>query len=372
MNSCLVSAEEVGEFLVKLSDRQFWNLNEFPEIAKPRALRFAEFDTKTQGVIAARLRRLPRRNHWSKKTDAAEVKSVRLHLAAREFKRIEVAGGYLPPDALSWLEGRIGQFSELAEMKIDDGFPEAPNVPYVRPGPDDQYDALQDTTRLSALEKDLSSDPDNWYDGPATRANDWLRRPGNATLVLGELEAVGNGGDTFPNVWNFFGQTHAPEQPGSEDDPKHDLHGEAERVLRLLEKLSDGTLSAAIEGISQWLKSWGNRVIASPSGSRVWLRIWPIAVEATNTGQQPEEDAGLSVFPRAADGDHEPMVLDTLSNPSGKLVGVFLSACQSLKDIAEPFAAGSDLRQMRYAVVGATGRSGLIARYRMIEACLSG
>ena len=61
LNSCLVSAEEVGEFLVKLSDRQFWNLNEFPEIAKPRALRFAEFDTKTQGVIAARLRRLPRR-----------------------------------------------------------------------------------------------------------------------------------------------------------------------------------------------------------------------------------------------------------------------------------------------------------------------
>ena len=367
LNSCLVSAEDVGAFLVKLDDCHFWGLRDFPEIVELRARRFVELGRETQRVIAARIRKLPPRNHWPRKADAAQVKSARLYWAVRELKRIEIAGGDLPPDARSWLEGRIGQFSELAEMKIDDGFPGARMVPDVPPGPDDRYDVLQGSTRLSALEADLSSDQDIWYGGPATRANDWLQRPGNATLVLGGLEAVENGGDTFPNVWKFFGQAHAPERPGMGNDPQHGLQSEVERVLRLLEMLSDGTLSDAIEGISHWLDSWRKQVIASPSGSRTWLRIWPIAVEATNIRWQPEEDAGLSVFPNTADGAQEPMVLDTLDNPSGKLVGVFLSARPSLSEVPAPFAARSDLRQMRDAVVDDTGRSGLIARYRMIQ-----
>ena len=368
LNSCLVSAEDVGAFLIELDDRQFWNLHEFSEIAELRALRFAELDRDIKDVIAARLRKLPPRNQWPRKADAAQVKSARLYWAVRELKRIEIAGGDLPPDARSWLEDRIGLFGKLAEMKIDDGFPEAPRVPYNRPEPDDQYGALQGRTRLRVLENDLSSDdPDIWYRGPAKRADDWLRQPRSAILVLGDLESIENGGDKFPSVWKFFGQAHAPEPPETGDDPQHDLHGEAERVLRLLEKLSDGTLSAAIEGISHWLMSWREQVIASPSGSRVWLRIWPIAVEATNAGGQPEEDTGLSVFPNAADLDQEPKELDTLNPPSGKLVSVFLRACPSLNEVPEPFAAGSNLRQMRDAVVGATGRSGLIARHRMIE-----
>ena len=367
LNPCLVSAEDVGACLIGLGDRQFWKLHEFSENAELRASRFAELDRDTQDVIAARLRKLPPRNHWPRKADAAEVKRARLYWAVRELKRIEIAGGDLPPDARSWLEGRIGLFSKLAEMKIDDGFPGARMVPDVPPGPDDQYDALQDTARLSALEAVFSSNSDIWYGGPATRADNWLRRPGNATFVLGDLEVVENGGDTFPNVWKFFGQAHVPEPPGMEDDSQHDLHGEAERVLRLLEKLSDGTLSAAIEGISHWLMSWREQVIASPSGSRVWLRIWPIAVEATNAGGQPEEDTGLSVFPNAADLDQAPKELDTLTPPSGKLVSVFLRACPLLNEVPEPFAAGSNPRQMRDAAVGAIGRSGLIARHRMIE-----
>ena len=367
LNPCLVSAEDVGACLIELGDRQFWKLHEFSEIAELRASRFAELDRDTQDVIAARLRKLPPRNHWPRKADTAQVKSARLYWAVRELKRIELAGGDLPPDARSWLEGKFGQFSKLAEMQIDDGFPEARMVPCVPPGPDDQYDALEDTARLIALEAVFSSNSDIWYGGPATRADHWLRRPGNAILVLGNLESIENGGDKFPSVWKFFGQAHAPEPPETGDDPQHDLHGEAERVLRLLEKLSDGTLSAAIEGISHWLMSWREQVIASPSGSRVWLRIWPIAVEATNAGGQPEEDTCLSVFPNAADLDQEPKELDTLNPPSGKLVSVFLRACPSLNEVPEPFAAGSNPRQMRDAAVGATGRSGLIARHRMIE-----
>ena len=367
LNSLLVSAEDVGEFLMRLNDYQFWKLYEFPEVAKLRALRFTDLHRETQGVIAARLRKLPPRNHWPEEEDAAEIKSARLFWAVRELKRIEIAGGNLPLDTRSWLKGKIGEFDELSEMTINDGFLGFLQIEANKTKIYDQYDTLQDSARLRTLEAVFSSDPDIGNGGPATHAYDWLQQPENATLVLGDLEAVEDGDDKFPCVWNQFGEVHRPGQPEKSGDPPRDPQEEAERVLRLLGKLSNKILKVAIEGISHWLKNWSSQVIASPLGLQVWLRIWPIAVDATNTGAQPEEDARLSVSPDFVDEGQNRMVLETLNNPTGRLVGVFLLAHTSLKNGEEPFVAGGDLGQMREAVIGATDESVSIARYRMIE-----
>jgi hypothetical protein len=61
------------------------------------------------------------------------------------------------------------------------------------------------------------------------------------------------------------------------------------------------------------------------------------------------------------------MDLDTLNTPAGKLVGMFLTACPSLVVGSNPFADGSPAPQMRDVVIAAKGRSGLIARHRLIE-----
>jgi hypothetical protein len=79
--------------------------------------------------------------------------------------------------------------------------------------------------------------------------------------------------------------------------PQRNLQGEADHVLALLNQLSDNTLSAAVEGVSNWLESWRRQVVASASGLPVWLRIWPIAVKATNAKRENEGDADLSVPP---------------------------------------------------------------------------
>ena len=65
------------------------------------------------------------------------------------------------------------------------------------------------------------------------------------------------------------------------------------------------------------------------------------------------------------DGDREPPDLDTLNAPAGRLVSVFLAACTSVD--RAPFADGTASRQMRDAINAAHGRSGLIARHRLIE-----
>ncbi|TBD03075.1 hypothetical protein ELH21_01005 [Rhizobium leguminosarum] len=367
-NSHLTSAEQVGSFLLEIDDRKFWDLHAFPEIAELRALRFGDLDQKSQQAIAEHIQKGPPRAHWPKKAEAAKVKSARLYWAVRELRRIEVAGGQLPASSKSWLTAQIPHFADLNAITIDEGFLEAATVRSVPRNPDDRYNTLEGAPRLRALETALSTSRGGWDDDPAERANDWLQQPEKAALVLSDFEATGNGGDDFPRVWNRFGWAHSPKPPEPAGAAPRDLPGEAARVLALLNQLSEGTLSQAIEGISAWLDAWEKQIVVTPLGLPVWLRVWPIAVEASNTRPESSDDSDLSVTARTIDDDREPTDLDTLNTPAGKLVGVFLAACPTLTAGSQAFAVGSVERQMRDVVIAATGRSGLIARHRLIEA----
>ena len=331
LNPLLVSAKEVGEFLVGLDDRQFWDLEDFPEIVELRALRFAELDSNTQKKITIRLRKGPPRNFWPKEANAAKVKDERLYWAVREFKRIEIVGSASPFETRSFLEAGIEKFPDLASMNFDDGFPGRPLAEIVPRTLDNRYDALSGTVRLYALEDALSTEP-YFDDDPATGTRDWLRQPGKTALVLDDLESVRDGGGEFPCVVNRFSWTHKPEKPEAGNNSDRDLQDEAERVLQLLANLPHKTLSDIIHGISEWLYVWREQVIASALGLQVWQQIWPIAVEATNADQPPEERAELSISPHTTDDDWQ-TELDTFNTPSAKLVSVFLRACPSFQNV---------------------------------------
>lgn len=367
-NSQLVLTSQVVEFLLAIDDKKFWDLHVFPEIAELRAVRFRELELEAQKAITVRILKGPPRNHWSRKAEVAEVKEARLYWAVRELRRIEVAGGILPEQSKSWLDARLAQFADLAVMTIDEGFPVGTTVRSVPANPDDRYNTLEGVARLRALETALSTSRGGWDNDPAERANDWLQQPEKAALVLGDLETAVNGGEDFPRVWNRFGWAHSLRPTEPSPAVQRDLPGEAARVLVLLNQLSNVMLTTAIEGISAWLDAWEKQVVTLPLGLPVWLRIWPIAVDATNSRPEKTEDADLSVTARAVDDDREPMDLDTLNTPAGKLVGVFLAACPSLASGEQAFLDGSMERQMRDAVIAAPGRSGLIARHRLIEA----
>lgn len=231
-----------------------------------------------------------------------------------------------------------------------------------------RYDDLQGISRLQSLETALATSRGGWDDDPAERANDWINQQGNADKVLADFEATNNGGDDFPKVWNRFGWAHRPRQQDGEASQDAKLGGEAARVLCLLNQLSDTTFSSAIEGVCAWLDAWEKHTVKLKLALPIWLRLWPIAVEVTNRRPERVNDEDLSVTARAEDDDREPMDLDTLNAPAGKLVGFFLAACPSLPPGAQAFPADSMEGQMRDIVIAAEGRSGLIARHRMIEA----
>ncbi|MFG1225734.1 hypothetical protein [Xanthobacter wiegelii] len=363
----LVPAESVGSALESLDDKRFWDLHTFPEIAELRASRFGELDPSIQKRIVTRLRKGPPRNYWPKRAESTKVAHSREYWAVRELRRIEVAGTELPAAAKSWLDARLPQFADLATMAIDDGLPEGMVVRYVPPNPDSRYDDLQGRERLEALEIALAADRGGWDDDPAKRANDWISQFGHTEKVLADFEATHNGGDEFPRVWNRFGSADKPSQEGGQDSENPALSVKVGKVLDFLYQLSSPTLASAIMGVCDWMYAWRRHVVLLPQALPIWAHLWPIAAAATDRRPENVEEEELRIAPPQSDDASERLDLDALNTPAGNLVSVFLAACPDITLGQQAFLPGSIERQMLDILASTEGRSGLIAKHRMIE-----
>jgi hypothetical protein len=367
-NSRITPSSEIGTWLLSLDDRRFWNLHEYPEITELRAMRFGELETDKQEMITTRIRKRPPRNQWPRKADFDRVGNARIYWAVRELRRFEIAGTQLPNRDKEWMDSKIQEFPDLLQMtRLDDGFLESPKASYVPPRPDSRFDSLTGEERLKALETALSSARGGWDEGPAGGAADWIKKLGNPSQVLIDFESIPDRGASFARVWERFGWAHSSAAGLGLDTAEHDLPAECMRVLSLIANMPEMIVRDAIAGISEWLSAWKEHVVVVPEGINVWLKLWPIAVEATNAEQPVEEKIQLNTVVQSSH-DSEPMDLDTLNTPAGKLVGVFLAACpNNIQENDRPFDVDSAPRRMRDAIIASTGRSRLIALHRMIE-----
>ena len=317
----ITTAAEVGDFILHLDYKVFWDVQHHPEIAELRARRFSELDDATQRAIIRRIRKGPPRNSWPKNAEANYIEESRLYWIVRELKRIEVAGATLPPRDKTWLESNIVRFSELAEMnRIDEGFLESPQVRDVFTKKiDDSLYSLEGIDRLRALEQKLSAPRRGWDDDPAGQAWNWLREEGNSVRILRDMESSPDGGAEFPMVWEDFGQVHSPsedQEQGQEDPCTRFVTRRPAGYLPSLQSCRTKTVSEAIGGISHWLSCWEKYVVDVPNWSAVWHRAWPLAVETTNAMQLPNEEPNLNVVMQP--GSDEPHDLDTLNSPARK------------------------------------------------------
>ncbi len=368
-DSRITPAKDVGTTLLSLGNREFWKVTGYPEIAELRAKRFGDLDPHQQRAIGARVRKLPPRSLWPRKVDAERVTDARLYWALRELRRIEISGVSLPHEDKVWLEAGVQGLPDIAQMtRLDEGFMEGPRTHTIPAYPDSRFDLLAGEDRLKMLEAAFSSPRNGRDDDPASRAGDWIEQPGRPIQILGDLESVPDGGAAFTRVWDRFGWAHSPAIGHDEGTAQRDLHAESCRVLLLLSKLPEATMRGAVEGISNWLFTWRNKVdVLLPQGLGIWLKLWPIAVEATNARKPREEEFDLStVLPSSS--QQEPKGPDTLNTPAGRLIHVFLAACPELSEDGHPFSINGAPRTMRDAIIAAPGESGVIARHMMIEA----
>ncbi len=363
----ITAADEVAAFLTTLDQERFWDLHKFPEFAELRSVRLSDMNAEAQNTVIARIKKGPPRHFWHRKMDTAKVKDAKFFWRLRELRRIEVGGATLPDRAKAWLEDRLPQFPELSAMTIDEGFAVGVTVNLREANPDPTLDTISGVERLKELEAALGTGRRSWEDDPAQRADAWIKQQSNVENVLADFETTDNGGTDFPKVWDRFGWAHRPRQPdgdAAQDAMPDEVAG---TVLSLLNQLSGSTLSKAIEGVCAWLDAWRKHAVKLPQTLPIWLRLWPIAVEVTNRTPEGVDDESLSITQGVVDDDREPMDLDTLNTPAGKLVGVFLAACPTLTPEPLGFPVASMQRQMRDVVIAAKGRSGLIAKHRTIE-----
>ena len=361
------SATEVGEKLLSLTDGPFWNFTEYPEVAELRALRFCDFAAEMQVEIAARIRKGPPKRLASKNVPPDQIAALRLHKSLLELRRIEVAKGQLPTAAQNWVASNIKQFPDLVAMdSVDHHFRKSGMAYWYRAEPDIQFDHLSGQTRLRTLESSLSSTRGGWDDDPAERANEWIRLSANAEKLLSDFESIPNQISDFPRVWNAFGWNHGTGMRGTAIAISSKSLKQGRRVISLLLTLEKESALQAIEGISHWLSEWRSMVAKSRQLLKIWTHYWPLAVEATNAMTEDSEEVDLNLV--VTSNEEEPSDLDTLNTPAGRLVDVFLAACFAPSTpSAKPSSVSPTVKQMRSSLVEATGRSGLIAKHRLIE-----
>ena len=336
----IASATEAGRFLLDLDHEIFWGLYPgYPEVAELRASRFAEFDDRTQKEITRRIRQGLPRQLWDEDQETDRIEAECLHLAARELKRIQDAGGTLPAGDRVWLEANVGDPAEVDQ--VEEGSL-APVVRWRPSSPDRALDSQKGIERLRTLEQKLSEGD--------RAARDWLQESGAPLKVLQDLDSVADSGGGLPVVWGHLCQAHLP--PGDQEEAStRDPASEARRVLDLMERWPGEILPGSIEAISHWLSTWRKYVVGESNWPALWFRAWPAVVDRE---KEPEPDQPLDF--------HE---LST--TPAAKLIGVFLDACPNLDEVPRPFDGSHDLRRVRGEAIKAPGLSGLIARQEMIQ-----
>ncbi len=366
----LVNAVDVGDKLLAATDRQFWNVNSYPEVSELRARRFSDLTLPLQQSLIARLLQGPPRSLWPRDTSQVDYERARSFAVGRELKRIELAGGTLPAEALAWRVAHEAHASAAGEMtRIDQGFMSAPRVLSAGAEPDARYSELTGKERLDALESALTAPSRAWNDDTERKAGSWISIRTNAIALIADFEITPDAGSNYPHVWNRFGWAHSDDRDDARDNTpraRQATRAMAARVFVLLSKLSLSSANSAIDGIAFWLSRWSEHVQDVGLFSTVWLRLWPLAVTATNRAQPDSEEPSLNVVIRQ-DTAKEPEDLDTLNSPAGQFVGAFLSACGAQRKGSRTFT-DRRLRRIRDVAYIASHRSGLITRHRMIQA----
>lgn len=287
-NRDVVDGNEVARFLIDARSDEFWDANEYPEVAELRARRFGDLDPGSQMKILARLRRKPPRSQWPRNADNSKVQEARHYWVVREYQRIAVAGHALPPSFQAALEEGKAVFEDLAEMRsVQEGFMGTHKARSIPAEPDERFDALRGLERLEALEDALSSGRGGWQKGPAERASDWIRAAGNVDEVFADLRAANVSGASvdYPKVWEVFGWAYTSvvaTPDATEEVVKRDGRVNRDSLSGLVLTLSDRTITEAIDAITNLMSTIEIGFVDAALGRQAWFKVWPFAVSATN------------------------------------------------------------------------------------------
>ena len=274
-NDRLVTPAELKNVLLGSEDREFWLVDPYPELAEVRALRFQEFDPETQDALLIRLRSGPHSALWPD-VDADRLHAWSLRIAVREVRRIREAGCTLSLEVEEWLDSKSAELTGLESAAADHGSTGDGKVGLEQVQPDRELYGYSGSALLAELNRQLATE-DPFYQGPA---GTWLET--EAATVLATMTEQADQGLDYPQLWRALGQRHLPPGDDSSEPAVQDATAAPVEVLKLVEKLDDTTLAAAVKQIVHWWNKWAALVPLDTRAHRAWLRLWPHAVVLVN------------------------------------------------------------------------------------------
>lgn len=368
-DSALASGSDLANAFQSSDDNVFWNINSYPEFAELRAIRFDDVGDQAQRYLTRRIMKGPP-GTWFRRVEKARRSEVHTYWIARELQRIRVAGSTLTVDAENWLQRHVGAFEDIQHMdSVDAGFPSGISVRWAQRRPDRSFDLMTGLGRLAALDAGLAAKERSLETDDARSASAWLQEESNLRAVIADLVAAGEAAFGFATLWDQIGWFNSPPKGHDGNPPLLDLHKQnGYALLDLTIRLPDSTLTKSIRGVANWMDRWASFLWPSDSFFSAWQRIWPLAANATNqdfrASKEDTEDHTLS-FLRPQE-EREERQIDTLNNPTGNMVGAFLTCCPPIRDGEAPFG-DQRLRTMREQIVSFEGRANLIGRLRLTE-----
>lgn len=360
------AAATVFAVLKNCDDDQFWSLQSHPEISEMRAIRFFEMKDEEQKLLLKRIKKGPPSSFWGSK-DKARVDKARRYRAAREIRRIELAGGSIPPYVEAWYREIIRDQPDVVDMiAFDEDYWTFKKAKWIGEVSVAEYASYSGTERLALLEKDLTTEESGWELDRSRAASSWIDKPSNLAALIDDLKIDPEGGRNYSAVWLRLSWAHRLNQLNDESPVTNSV--EANTLLNLIDKLDRDTCTTAINGLTAWMDTWGQVLKDSGLFKSVWMKLWPIS-EATTDASESEQLDPLNTNIQGSDIE-EPEDLDTLNTPAGRMVGAFLKCCPKLIEGQNPFELDLMIRSMRDACVSSKGRSELIFRYRIIQEAL--
>lgn len=361
----VVSASDAAEGVLAANDEEFWGNFQFPEIALLRARRFQEFPRATQIALSKRIRSLPPRRFWPKKGDQVRFAQERKCAAILEFRRIEVCGSSVDEAAKNFVAAGLPDCEVTSNPTEYEGFPNSGITHFLRPEPDFKYSSLTGLERIQTLESGLRTGRVGWNDDPAERAGDWISAHENALTLTLELDSLKDAGSDFTALWKRL--SWALASIGSSATMTRSAKKKTCAIIvSVLTKLSNSLMVEAIDGLTSLMEAWQADISSTSEGLALWLKMWPIAVTATNRAPATETDEPLNTAGFTS-ADRELPDLDTLNTPVGRLVGFFLRSCPTVKPGDAKYKNNDVIQAMKAAIESTIGTSAAIVKYRLIE-----
>lgn len=334
-NSALVDSGEVAAFLIELSDREFWWASAYPEFAELRALRWATLSTDDQNCIEQRILRGEPAKLIPSRIEKSDRAGYRDHHVFVELRRIQAAGSNLTDKGQKWIDDFVARSSDLPVIELTHGFNQGVRLIHRVRTVEKTFDAMPTTKLLDELAKSLA---DTGWDDKSQNASEFIAE--NASVVLSLLKKAE--GTVAAKVWQALGYAYRPENLNATPDTAS--QEDKDRILIALSICDsivderETVLSKAVDGLASFMTNWDRLLTSREEFQNAWLRLWPFAVEKTNSSKTDRSEYNQEDF----------------NSPVGQLALAFIKTCPAVKSGDNPLSEGR-WPQMLQAMSETTG-----------------